>query len=356
MNGWKNNLLEKIDLRIENVKIFHSDSVYKNMVFLDKIAAKTLKLSELAQMSRIEFLLPEYLDLHWRNRKNQASERARIMVLSDSEPEKIAEAIRRIMLKWSNDTEKHFNEKIIEIYKLARIVGVKKALGEINESLAFNNPNKKENSVTKTKQKISINFDSFDKEIISIIKKQSSSLIKNFYDSVMTKTKKIIRIVKEILTNLKGTKKNTADFLKQKIKNELDSVSISTFEDLISNAMTTVRAYGQLKSFKDENIVEYEISNPTDSKTCKICSHMNGKVFTVQTGIEQLSAELNAKKDEDMKRIHPWLTISKLQAISSISGYIRGPKGIIDSIVLATAGLSLPTYHHRCRCTVDIHV
>jgi len=356
MNGWKNNLLEKMDLQIKNEKIFRSDSVYKDMIFLDKIVAKTLKLSELAQMSRIEFLLPEYLDLHWKNRRNQASERARIMVLSDSEPGKITETIRRIMLKWSNDTEKHFSEKIVEIYKLARMVGVKKALGEINESLAFNNPNKKETSITKTKQKISINFDSFDKEIISVIKKQSSSLIKNFYDSIMTKTKKIIRIVKEILMNPKETKKNTADFLKQKIENELSSVSFPNFEGLTSNIMTTVRAYGQLKSFKDENIVEYEISNPMDSKTCKVCSHMSGKVFTVQTGIEQLNAELNAKNDEDIKRIHPWLTISNLQTISSTSGYVKGAKGIVDSIVLATAGLSLPTYHDKCRCTVDIHV
>jgi SPP1 gp7 family putative phage head morphogenesis protein len=338
---------------IINDKLYFHKNITYRLILLDEIVAKTLKLSEMAQMSRIEQLLPLDLEWYWNNRRKQAALRAKIMVLSNSKPDKIVNAIRRIMLKWYNDIEKRFNIDIVKIYNLARKAGTKKANGEIKTSLAYNKPKRIKKAKGKT---------TFDNKIISFLKKSSSILLKRLYDSVITKTKAIENVVKEILSILGKTKKDIANLLMKAVKNALTNFSIpgfsgtssQYFENLTTNVITTARAYGQLQSFEEAGITEYRISNPMDEKTCEVCAHMNGKTFSVQTGIEQLKLELTSKTPEDLKQIHPWVTPQQLKNISSVAGAIKGPGNIIDSLSLASAGLSLPTYHSKCRCVVDI--
>jgi hypothetical protein len=79
---------------------------------------------------------------------------------------------------------------------------------------------------------------------------------------------------------------------------------------------------------------------------------MNGKVFLVQEAINQIESEAGATKPEQIKTAHPWMSMKDVKTISPKAGNVsRG-----DSAKLAKGGLALPTYHFRCRSTVDVSV
>ncbi len=83
---------------------------------------------------------------------------------------------------------------------------------------------------------------------------------------------------------------------------------------------------------------------------CPVCSHMDGKIFTVQQGAAQMSKELAAKSPDDIKSAHPWIGVPKMISLSKTPG----KASVAQSGRLAKAGFSLPPFHGRCRCAVDI--
>lgn len=137
------------------------------------------------------------------------------------------------------------------------------------------------------------------------------------------------------------------------------------FEGLAANAATVGRVQGQMRSFIDLGITKYEIRNPSDSRTCRVCAHMDGKVFTVQQGAQQMQQEFAIAEipgqspgeyRDAVKAVHPWIQDSNrgMEKLNNIGSGLPGKQGPADSQAYAEAGLSLPPYHYRCRCTVDV--
>ncbi len=83
---------------------------------------------------------------------------------------------------------------------------------------------------------------------------------------------------------------------------------------------------------------------------CKRCSHLNGKTFTVKQGQQMMAAELAAKRPNDVRSIHPWVSFKQITAVSSKPGHVSHA----DSANLAKAGVALPPVHFKCRCIVDV--
>lgn len=132
------------------------------------------------------------------------------------------------------------------------------------------------------------------------------------------------------------------------------------FEGLAANAATTARVQGQMRSFVDLGVTRYQISNPIDERTCPPCAHMDGKVINIEHGMKVMEAELGAESPEDVKKAHPWVQDSKA-GMEKLKEYApkRGEqkneaKREKESKNLGDAGLSLPPFHFRCRCTVDV--
>jgi len=137
------------------------------------------------------------------------------------------------------------------------------------------------------------------------------------------------------------------------------------FEGLAANAATVGRVHGQMRSFIDLGITKYEIRHPSDSRTCRVCAHMDGKVFTVAQGAQQMQqelaiAEIPGQSPEEyrdaVKAVHPWIQDSNrgMEKLNNIGSGLPGKQGPADAQAYAEAGLSLPPYHYRCRCTVDV--
>lgn len=167
----------------------------------------------------------------------------------------------------------------------------------------------------------------------------------------------------ETLVTGGGSRRAAAVAMEERVRRALGTVrypggfsgsGAQYMEGLAANAATVARAYGQLRSFAQIGITKYTIVNPNDSRTCPTCAYMDGKVFEVQQGLDQIRAEQAAREPNDIRRAHPWLKLGALRAISPTPGRVTGRAGARDSGKLAAAGQALPPYHFKCRCAVDI--
>lgn len=122
------------------------------------------------------------------------------------------------------------------------------------------------------------------------------------------------------------------------------------WEGLASNAMTVARVTGSVTAMRQLRVTRLEVRNPVDQRTCKRCALLDGKVFTLQQAADQLDGLMGAQSKDDVKKVAPWLSATKLAALTSGPGHVSDD----DSAALAAANVTLPPYHLLCRCTVDV--
>ena len=337
---------------------------YERLCAADAIVAKALRVSELAKMAKLELRTRQLLDKQWNVLAKQATARATSMAQKGKKSKAIDKAVAQIMGKWAKVVTPPFNKNAEEVYKLARQVGHKKATKQIKASLAFDTPNLSEQEGVETKkakaQALGA-FDVADAEAIAVLAENNTFWIGEHYDANLSAS--IATTTSETIAQAGASRVAAATLMAQRVEAALGSIatpggfhgtSLQYFEGLTANAMTVGRTFGQLRSFSDIGITRYQIVNPSDSRTCKVCAHMDGKVFTTEQGNAQMAADLAAEEPDDIKASHPWLSFSALLGVSGAPGQITGAAGTKDSAALAAAGLALPSYHFRCRCTVDI--
>lgn len=348
---------------------------YEHLRLSEDVVAKALRISELAQMARIELRARQLLDKQWNLLAKRARIRAVAMAKKGQGAKAIAAAVDKIMGQWAKVVEKSSNKDVAAVYKLARKIGHKKGTKKTKASLAFNTPNLTDQvaagtATIKTLERIIQkataaqvlpSFDLADEEAIAALQGRNTFWIGEHYSANISAS--IADTTREVIAEAGRSRTIAGALMAERIEATLGAVitpggfhgsSIQYFEGLTANAMTVARTYGQLRSFADIGITRYTIVNPSDERTCPICSHMNGKVFTVKQGVDQMAAELEAKNPEDIKTTHPWLGIAGLLRVSKTPGRISGTAGARDSAALAGAGQSLSPFHFRCRCTVDI--
>lgn len=118
---------------------------------------------------------------------------------------------------------------------------------------------------------------------------------------------------------------------------------------LTANSASRIRNYADISSMHSAGIKRYEISAVMDERTSEICQNMNGRIFTVQQGIDLLNRYATADTPEDFLKITPWVSIETLSKIAG-NGSLAS-----QSDNLAEAGLNLPPYHGLCRTVVLVH-
>lgn len=336
------------------------EAQYDRLVLADEIVSKALGISELSQMARYEQRLRQYINKKWDTRREQAAKKAGSLTKAGKTAKQVSAAVGKIMNQWSKDVTPRFNRDIASIYKLARKAGMKKGKKKSKGSLAYDTPNFTE-QVQKAKAEVAVSFDLADQEAIAALAERNTFWIGTHYDENISAA--VAETSSATILEAGASRSVAAVAMVERIRDVLGHVptpggfngtSVQYFEGLTSNAATVARAFGQMRSFGDIGITRYTIANPQDSRTCKVCSHMDGKVFNVEQGYSQMSAELGASSPDDIKQIHPWMNHSQLTAISSRPGAVSGRAGVADSRALAAAGLSLPPFHFRCRCAVDV--
>jgi hypothetical protein len=112
------------------------------------------------------------------------------------------------------------------------------------------------------------------------------------------------------------------------------------FRNLAGNVVTVARAHGTMRSFDRLGVSKYEISNPEDEATCKICNRMVEESFSVPKAIHRMDLQVKAKSKSAAQKLHPWLSWSKIQNIPSDD--------------LLGKGVGYPPFHYGCRCSVEL--
>ncbi|PNX52108.1 MAG: hypothetical protein BV456_00755 [Thermoplasmata archaeon M8B2D] len=331
---------------------------YLRLAIVDRIVSKTTNVSEITQIARTEKRIRSYLIKTWKDR----IEKSYLILNKIKKTTKYKEIVKKInnnMNKWRYDVLKIYVTEIKNIYKLARIAGYKKATRQTKQSLRYGLPKQE---IKKAKVVLPV-FDLVDEKTIKALEEQQIFWIGELYDNGVSD--RIAKTVKEAMAEVGLGPLEVSKILREKLEKIFEYIVLpsgfigtpeSYFSGLVANTFTVARVQGQVRSFMEIGITSYEINNPGDNRTCERCAHMDGKIFRTEDGANQMLSELKMKNPEDIKQIHPWLSLKELQKISPNPGYIGGDKGLRDSKKLSEAGLSLPPYHFKCRCTVDISI
>lgn len=108
--------------------------------------------------------------------------------------------------------------------------------------------------------------------------------------------------------------------------------------DVVSSAaLVRSRSFGCISGMVEAGITEYEILAMGDERMCPICGELNGRTFSVTETREVIDRTLGISDPDKFKEAMPWHT--------------EPPTGISKDKLVA-AGMSVPPFHGRCRCTL----
>lgn len=339
------------------------EAVFEGLRVSEEAVAKALNISEVGQIARSELRFRQYLLAQWNAHAAKAVARASSMARQGKSADSIARATRKIMQAWSARVTPRMNAEVDRIYRLARTAGWKKATGQTKAPLTYDTPNLTELVVEKALPGFAAlpAFDVIDDEAIAALQGQQILWIGEHFDENLAAG--IQTTARETMLEAGQNRAVAGRLMQERMADQFAHVRTpggfngsveQYFEGLAANAATVARAHGQLSSFMRVGATRYEIVNPRDRRTCPVCAHMDGKTFTTQQGADQMFAELKAESPDDIKQIHPWHSKKELDKISSKPGQMKGKAGAKDSADLSNAGFSIPPFHFRCRCAVDI--
>lgn len=247
------------------------------------------------------------------------------------------------------DSVKRQTEKEIELaYKNAKKATIERINGKAKK-LQYGSPQEI------LKSEIEYSFTLRDIETVEDLKKDQFFWIKEHYDN---NTRQVVRdaLQPEVFDGMSRVEagKKLEGVVNEKlaqVMNDLGYVGSTKtyFERLAANVITNSRTRGQINAMRDAEFDEYELVNPLDKRTSKVCKHLNGKKFRVERAAKQIEEESGVTEKEQLKALHPWLSFSELASISPGAGQISRT----DSDRLAAAGVLIPPFHFGCRTTLD---
>lgn len=329
-----------------------ADLLHDVLAASDEAVAKALMVSEVAQIARGEQRIRLHLLEKWRIRSEQAAATAERIIAGGGKIPSALRAVDKAMARWHGDVAERYKQHLGQAYRLARIAGHKKGTGQTKAPLAYYVPNftaQLQSDVKKAKVKGPV-FDLVDKAAIETLEEQNVIWLGDLY------TEGVAPVVREAVRPalIAGLGRAEAGkMVRQAVAEKLDKftspggwngTAAKYFEGVAANSTTQARVSGQLRSFSQLKITRYEIMNPMDDRTSIICTFMNGKVFEIKDGLDQVANDSKAKNPDGLRASHPWLGITAIKGIAARGG----------TKALAEAGLALPPYHFRCRSTVDI--
>lgn len=258
----------------------------------------------------------------------------------------IKKIVDKVMNNAFNDeTLKKINKDITKYYVLDREFFVEDNNIKLEDGL--------ENLVLKAKVKTS--FDIVDKDIVEGIQQQNTIAAQNLYKKNFAKhvTESITMVVKEDGLNRSQMGPKVEKQLLQSLglkprDNNLvtppkfTGTSKDYFSGLSTTTLNRAQNFNRIKQMNFSSITSYVIDAILDRRTSVICNSMNGKVFTVESGMRTIEQVLSSKSTEGLKSVAPWR--------KDLSSFGKNP----SSDDLAKAGMALPPYHFRCRTQVRI--
>lgn len=327
-------------------------SLFDQVRATDQAVAKALGISEVAQIARTETRLREYLLAEWQSRAKKAAAQAASVTRSGATARQINGAVASELKPWAAAVAPRMDRELAKIYRLAKVAGWKKATGQTKAPLTYDTPNFEQMAKAAPRDGFAVlpTFDKLDTDTIEALQAQQTFWLAAHYEENVGAT--IASTVSEVMAQEGRNRQVAAVTMRERLAETLGQVVTPAgwhgsarqyMEGVAANAATVGRAYGQVAAFNEAGVTTYIIVNPTDERTCPVCSHMDGKNFATEHANRQVAAELEAESRDDIKSIHPWYSYKELLAISPKAGNVS-PR---DSAALAKAGFPLPPFHFR---------
>lgn len=99
--------------------------------------------------------------------------------------------------------------------------------------------------------------------------------------------------------------------------------------------------YGILKAGEMNGLTGYILIAVLDSRTSRICRHLDGKEFWISDGVAHYESVLRATPDS-IKELHPWVTPEQEDLLLEA-----------DSVLLSSSKILVPPFHANCRTTLQ---
>lgn len=326
---------------------------HQALVAVDEMLTKALGISEVSQIAMLEVADRRFMMIAWSRRINKFSKLAASKLKRRATVKQILSLANSIFSSWSIEVESQHFKTIEKAYKLAKKAAHKKIKRNLKGSLQYDTESTRELVKKARKYSVDPTFELVDEDAVEALQEKELFWMGEHYKNVTEPIKE--KALEVIETGRRATapvieKALSAACTKVVIPGKFAGTQNQYLEGVVANAVTSARVHGQIRSFQELNISQYVIVNPLDERTCPVCGHLDGKIFTIEHGLSVLEAELASMTPEELKEAHPWYSEKQLKEISSRPG----PVGKADADALATAGFSMPPFHFRCRCTVDV--
>ena len=271
-------------------------------------------------------------------------------------PKEIRRTVEKIVKMWKRDVQEIFLVELDYIYRMARVAGHKKVTGKSKGSLQYDTEQfevLKERRIPIPELK-GFSFTLVDERAVKAIQEQQLFWVGEFVDGF---SQSIEDVAREVILEIGEDPIRAGIVLRERLERQFEYIKIpegftglakNYFEGLVANAATVARVQGQLQSFIEADAGAFMIVNPMDERTCPRCSLLDGLEFPIEVGVQQMEAEQDADTIDKVKSAHPWFSESKFVDIRS--------KSTDENLArnLDKAGICLPPFHFRCRCTIDI--
>lgn len=208
---------------------------------------------------------------------------------------------------------------------------------------------------------VKVSFGLVDKAAIKAINRHQVFWVNGFYSKHLSE--RIRAVSEDVMLNQGLGSKAAGTVLKRALRRELGIVAGGQtafadavparyagnpdlyFRQVASTAAHQARTFAKVQQFDEAEITTYQLINPDDERTGKICQQMSGQVFSVQTGVKHMESILGAETPEDVKDIAPWLSGGELEKVLGTSK--KGSDAATQKLV--DAGAILPPFHGLCR-------
>jgi hypothetical protein len=178
------------------------------------------------------------------------------------------------------------------------------------------------------------------------LKPRVSRLIQNdIIEKGLNKTQAGEILEVELTRKLGSTIKAVPEVVRQQGAN----ATRAYFKGLAQTNSTMARSFSSLNLMREAEITRFVFDAIIDELTSDICAQMNGRVFEIDMGIEQMNKMLESENVEDLKSVAPFTR--DLSAFNLSRGEKLTDRDAMDA--LAKAGVMIPPLHFRCRSALN---
>jgi hypothetical protein len=210
--------------------------------------------------------------------------------------------------------------------------------------------------------RVGFNFSAVDQKAVDAVAGHQKFWIGSFFDEHLSQ--RIREVSNDVLLNQGLSYREAGPILRDAIRQEfglgmLPGMSQFAPElharyagnpDLYFQQVASVsghqsRVIARITQFAEAGVVMFQLINPMDERTSPICRELNGTVFSIDYGTEQIKAIVAADTPDAVKEAAPWLSAKDIKSI--IGDSLRGSPEAARK--LAGRNIVLPPFHPRCR-------